>query len=62
MKVVTVSGIQGSGKTTLIRWLVARLWSLGKQCAVIVNENGKADYDADFVQTHQLRVERIRGG
>lgn len=62
MKVVTVSGLQESGKTTFIRWMIDRLWSMEKQSAVIVNEKGKTDYDADFARTHQLRIERLRGG
>jgi molybdopterin-guanine dinucleotide biosynthesis protein len=62
MKVVTLCGIQESGKTTFIRWMIARFRSMGKQSAVIVNESGKEDYDKDFAQTHQLRIERLRGG
>ncbi len=62
MKVVTVSGIQGSGKTTLIRELIVRFKALGKRSAVIVNEDGQETYDRDFVHSHQLVVERLRGG
>ena len=62
MKVVTVSGIQGSGKTTFIRELVARFGSRGKQSAVIVNERGEEDFDDDFTRLHNLPVERLRGG
>lgn len=62
MKVVTVSGIQGSGKTTLIRELIVRVEALGKRSAVIVNEDGEETYDTDFVQSHQLVVESLRGG
>ena len=62
MKVVTVSGIQGSGKTTFIRELVARFGAMGKQSAVIVNEKGEEDFDDDFVRIHNLPVERLRGG
>jgi len=62
MKVVTVSGIQGSGKTTFIRELVARFGPMGKQSAVIVNERGEEDFDDDFIRIHNLPVERLRGG
>ena len=48
MKVVTVSGIQGSGKTTLIHALVASLASQGKQSAIIVNEEGEETYPLSF--------------
>ena len=62
MRVVTISGIQGSGKTTLIRELITSLRSAGKKSAVIVNEQGKADFDVDFIKIHNLGIERIRGG
>lgn len=62
MKVVTVSGIHGSGKTTFIRELIGRFGALGKRSAVIVNEDGEEAYDAGFVQAHQLALERLQGG
>lgn len=62
MKLVTVSGIQGSGKTTLIREMIVRLGPQGKKCGVIVNEDGEVKYDDDFVRLQGLRVESLRGG
>jgi G3E family GTPase len=62
MKVVTVAGVQGSGKTTLIREMVERLVRQGKRCAVIENEQGEAGYDEGFIKTHHLGIERLRGG
>lgn len=62
MKLVTVSGTQGSGKTTLIRELIYRLESMGRRFAVIVNEEGEAAYDRDFIDSHHVWVERLRGG
>jgi G3E family GTPase len=62
MKVVTVAGIQGSGKTTFIRGMVEQLVRQGKRCAVIENEQGEAAYDEAFIKTHQLGIERLRGG
>lgn len=62
MKVVSVSGIRGSGKTTLIRELIVRFRSLGRQSAVIMNEQGDADFDEGYIQTNDLIVERLRGG
>lgn len=62
MRVVCVSGARGSGKTSLIRELSARLSTQGKRAAVIVNEQGDAVYDQTFIQAHELQVRTIRGG
>jgi len=62
MRVVSVSGARGSGKTTLIRTLIAHFSAIGRNSAVIVNEEGQVVYDEDFIQTHCLTVEYIRGG
>jgi len=62
MRVVSVSGARGSGKTSLIRELTARLSAKGKRAAVIVNEQGDAVYDQQFIQAHDLQVRTIRGG
>ena len=62
MRVVSVSGARGSGKTTLIRKLIEHFSTTGKRSAVIVNEEGQAVYDADFVKAHGINLEYIRGG
>ena len=62
MRVVCVSGARGSGKTSLIRELAARLSTQGKRAAVIVNEQGDAVYDQTFIQAHELQVRTIHGG
>jgi G3E family GTPase len=62
VKLAIVSGIQGSGKTTLIREMVTRFVSQGKTCGVIVNEEGEAKYDDSFVSSENLKVETLRGG
>lgn len=62
MQVVSISGAQGSGKTTLIRKLVSQFKAAEKRSAVIVNQDGKAVYDDDFNTIHDLTVEYIRGG
>ena len=62
MRVVSVSGAPGSGKTSLICELTARISTKGKSVAVIVNEQGDAVYDQTFIQAHELQVRTIRGG
>jgi molybdopterin-guanine dinucleotide biosynthesis protein len=62
MKLITISGLQQSGKATLIRSLITRLHSQGKSSAVIENEKGEATFDRDFMQRHGVRIEKIRGG
>ena len=62
MRVITVSGARGSGKTTLIRHLVGHFRAASKQSAVIVNEEGQAVFDEDFIRSHDISVKYIRGG
>jgi molybdopterin-guanine dinucleotide biosynthesis protein len=62
MKIVSVSGTQDSGKTYLIKRLIADLYTQGLRSGVIVNEDGEESYDDDFVTAHQISVEYLRGG
>jgi molybdopterin-guanine dinucleotide biosynthesis protein len=62
MKLVSVSGTNGSGKTSLTRELISRLWQEGKRSAVIVNEDGTVDYGPEFIQDKNLWVTYLRGG
>lgn len=62
MKVISISGLRGSGKTTLIRELITRLVSAGQTCAVIVNEDGDVPYDTGFLTRHGVAAEFLRGG
>jgi G3E family GTPase len=62
MKVVNISGLRGSGKTTLIRELIGRLAAAGKRCAVIVNEDGDVAYDGAFLKRYEVPAEFLRGG
>ncbi len=62
MKVINVSGMRGSGKTTLIRELISRLASTGRRCALIVNEDGEVSYDTDFLRQYGVAAEFLRGG
>ena len=62
MRVVSISGTQDSGKTTVIKKLIAILATKGKRSAVIVNDHGKEIYDEDFISRHHSLVENLRGG
>ena len=62
MKVLSISGTRGSGKTTLIQELITRTWANGKQSAVIVNDDGEEGFSQGFIKTHNLKVDYIRGG
>ena len=63
MRLVSVSGTRGSGKTTLIGKLVELLSAAGKRCAVIVNENGKVSYtDLPAVAGGEVPMAYLRGG
>ena len=62
MLLVCVSGIQGAGKTKLIKELVVRMEGLGRRSAVIVNEDGEELYEESFIRSHLVALERLRGG
>ena len=62
MRVLSISGTQGSGKTTLIHELITRTGANGKQSAVIVNDDGEEGFSQDFIRTHNLKVDYLRGG
>ena len=62
MKIVTIAGVQGSGKTTLIRTLIPLLGAQGKRSAVIVNEEGEEAYPPNFLETYGVGIFQLRGG
>jgi molybdopterin-guanine dinucleotide biosynthesis protein len=62
VKIVTIAGVQGSGKTTLIRTLIPLLGAQGKQSAVIVNEEGEETYSPEFLETYGVGIFKLRGG
>lgn len=62
MKLVAISGTQGSGKSTLIRRLVSEMVQRGKKCGIIVNEDGEEKYDDDLVTSRTVTVKTLQGG
>jgi G3E family GTPase len=62
MRLVSLSGTHGSGKTTAIKNIITFLAAQGKRSAVIVNEDGEETYDDDFISSRQISVEHLRGG
>jgi G3E family GTPase len=62
MKLVTVSGLMGSGKTSLIRRLVELMHARGNRSGVILNESGKAEFDDVFLEDFDTTIEMLRGG
>ena len=62
MRLICVSGIRGSGKTTLIKAMIRRAAALDKPSAVIVNESGKETYEDAFINDLKVPVKYLRGG
>ena len=62
MRVVSISGTNNSGKTTVIKALITQFAAMGKSCSVIVNEVGKNAYDDEFTSSRQISVAHLRGG
>lgn len=62
MKIISISGTQDSGKTTVIKKLITILSAQGKRSGVIVNDNGEESYDEDFINSQKISVEYLRGG
>ena len=62
MRLICVSGIKGSGKTTLIKAMIREAADRNLSSAAIVNESGEIAYDDAFVDDLQLPVEYLRGG
>ena len=62
MRIVSISGTNDSGKTTVIKKFISILAAQGKRSAVIVNEDGEETYDEDFISSQQISVEHLRGG
>ena len=62
MRLICVSGIKGSGKTTLIKAMVRKAVAFDKPSAVIVNESGKESYEDAFIDDLKVPVKYLRGG
>ena len=62
MRLICVSGIKGSGKTTLIKAMARRAAALNKPSAIIVNESGTESYEDAFINDLKVPVQYLRGG
>ncbi len=62
MKIASVAGIHGSGKTTLICELIRQLGDQGQTSAIIVNEEGEAAYTPESLGSHEVTIFRFQGG
>jgi G3E family GTPase len=62
MRLICVSGIKGSGKTTLIKAMARRAAALDKPSAVIANESGEESYEDGFTNDLKVPVQYLRGG
>ena len=62
MRVISISGTRGSGKTTLVKALAQRFSHAGKKICVINNEEGKVLYDEAFTTAFNIEVRHLRGG
>jgi molybdopterin-guanine dinucleotide biosynthesis protein len=62
VKIVTIAGAPGSGKTTLIRELIARLGAHTRTASVIVNQEGEESYSQAFLESYGVKVFLLRGG
>ena len=60
--VLLVSGFLGSGKTTLVRWLLADAQRRGIRVAVITNEFGDLGIDAALLASAQDDTVELAGG
>ena len=62
MRIVTVSGVRGSGKTTLIRELIVRFREQDRRSTVILNEAGEETYAQEFLEAHGVELFPLWGG
>lgn len=62
MRLVTVQGTMGSGKTTLLKRLMEDASARGLSSALILNEQGRTDYEPQFAARHLAGIERLSGG
>ena len=60
--VLVVSGFLGSGKTTLVRWLLEQAQATGVRMAVISNEFGELGIDQALLGDRQAAYVELAGG
>lgn len=62
MRLITISGFLGSGKTTLIVKLAEATLKLGLKSAILVNEIGEMGIDNQLMKQLDLNVYQLLGG
>jgi len=56
LKVIVLSGFLGSGKTTLVKNILAN--AQNKKVAVILNDISEIDIDTDLVKNRSLHIKK----
>jgi G3E family GTPase len=62
MKLHLVNGFLGSGKTTAIIAATRRYMQQDKKVAIVTNDKGRYQVDADFFQTAHIPTSQVAGG
>lgn len=61
MKIVLIYGFLGSGKTTLINYMLKHVW-ISESVVILENESGKESVDGDFLRSQNYSVVDLRAG
>ncbi len=59
---LVIGGFLGAGKTTLSTNLVTMLWDLGREAALITNDQSEGLVDTELAAAGGISVKEIAGG
>jgi len=62
MRLLIVSGMLGSGKTSAILGIVDALSKKGLKIAIVENEIGSVGIDGEILERHGMQVKELKGG